>query len=104
MNYSLITIGSNATISREVLFLTHDYSAYKALVLIGQEDRFRRVDLPIVVGDNCFIGARATILLGTVIGNNCIIEACSVVIGNPAVVLKRTKEYAEKYLRLMSGV
>lgn len=109
VDYSLIKIGSNATISREVLFLTHDYSVYKALVLVGKENEFRRVDKPITLGDNCFVGARATLLPGTVIGDNCIIGACSVVkghidsnsvvAGNPAVILKRTEEYAEQYLQ-----
>lgn len=108
VDYSLITIGSHATISKEVLFLTHDYSAYKALVLIGEEEKFKRVDLPITVGENCFIGARATLLPGTQIGDNCIIGACSVVkgvipdksvvAGNPGKVLKGTEEYARKYL------
>lgn len=35
----------------------------------------------IIIGDNCWIGAKATILDGTVIGNGCIIAAGSVVTG-----------------------
>lgn len=112
VDYSLISIDDHATISREVLFLTHDYSAYKALSLIGEEKKFKRVDLPIKVGKNCFIGARATLLPGTTIGDNCVIGACSVVkgtipdnsvvAGNPAKILKGTEEYARKYLQKYS--
>lgn len=95
------------------MFLTHDYSAYKALILIGEEEKFKRVDLPIVVGENCFIGARATLLPGTVIGDNCVVGACSVVkghipnnsviAGNPVKIIKRTEEYARKYLQNYNG-
>lgn len=71
--------------------------------------KFKRVDLSIVVGENCFIGARATLLPGTVIGDNCVVGACSVVkghipnnsaiAGNPVKIIKRTEEYARKYLQ-----
>lgn len=37
---------------------------------------------PITIGNNCFIGARTTILPGTIIDDNCIIGACSVVKGH----------------------
>lgn len=61
------------------------------------------------IGNNCFIGARSFILPGTTIGNNCIVGAGSVVsgnvpddsviAGNPAVIICRTSEWAEKKYR-----
>ncbi|MHB1152800.1 MAG: acyltransferase [Eubacteriales bacterium] len=57
------------------------------------------------MGKNTFIGARVTLLQGTKIGNNCLIGAGSVVkgnipnnsivIGNPAKVIKNTKDWIE---------
>ena len=108
-DYKLIKLGDNITISREVMLLTHDYSLTSAFCSIGKYinrhdgEVFFKKD--IVIGNNCFIGARSSILPGTVIGNDCIIGACtvvkgiipdgSVVVGNPCKVIKKTKEYAE---------
>ena len=57
---------------------------------------------PIVIGDDCFIGANSIILKGTTLGNNVIVGAGSVVhgefpdnciiAGNPAVIVKRIDE------------
>ena len=111
-DYSLIHIGDNATISRNVVFLTHDYSLNTALASIGLavgrhegEYHFRR---QIRVGNNVFIGAGATLLGGAEIGDNCIIGACSVVkgkipsgsivVGNPCKIIGKTEDYARKHL------
>lgn len=61
------------------------------------------------IGKHCFIGIGTTILPGTTIGNYSIIGAGSVVkgdipehsvvIGNPARILKTTEEYTEKKIR-----
>lgn len=100
----LITIGNEVVISREAMLLTHDYSIENALHSIGHgsEDRHLKLDGPITIGDNTFIGARASLLPGTNIGNNCIIGACavvkgdipdnSIVVGNPATIIKQTTE------------
>lgn len=108
---SMISIGDKVVISREVILLVHDYSVTNAL---------RSVDIPtwhnngsahiideIKIGNNSFIGARAVLLPGTRIGDNCIIGAGSVVkgeipdnsvvIGNPAKIVKNMEEYAQKY-------
>ena len=65
----LIHIGNNVTISSEVLFVTHDNSIMKinpkTFNLFGN----------IVIGDNCFIGQRATILYGVRLANNIIVAA-----------------------------
>ncbi len=109
--YNLIHIGSNVTISREVMLLTHDYSITTAFCTIDKRiDRHQGevfFNRPIIIGNDTFIGARVSILGGTTIGNNCIVGACSVVknnipdgsivVGNPAKIIGKTKEYAEKH-------
>jgi len=111
-DYSLIHIGDNVTISREVMLLTHDYSLTTAVCSLGKyidrhqgEMYFKK---EITIGRDCFIGARASILPGTKIGNNCIIGACavvkgnipddSIVVGNPAKIIGSVKEYATEHL------
>lgn len=108
---SLISIGKDAVISREVMFLTHDYSIETALhsVGLGTVERSIKIDGSISVGDNSFIGARVSLLPGSTIGNNCIIGACAVVkghipdnsvaVGNPARVIKTIDMCAEEFLK-----
>lgn len=116
-DFSAITIKRGATISREVLFLTHDYSVHTAMVNIGWEPPKGRVAhyiKPIVVGEDSFIGARVTLLGGTTIGKNCIIGANavvkgripdnSIVVGNPAKVVADTREWAKKKLDLKDWI
>ncbi|PRR84083.1 acyltransferase [Clostridium vincentii] len=107
-DYSKIVIGDNVTISREVMFLTHDYSITSALASIGEKiprgggEVFFLKD--ITIGENCFIGARVSILPGTSIGDNVIIGTCSVVkgkipnnsivVGNPYEIIGKTDAYA----------
>lgn len=71
----LVTLGDNVTISTEVLLLTHDASVGK---IFGKENGSDLVG-KIRIGDNCFIGARATILPGISIANNVIVAAGTVV-------------------------
>lgn len=81
-DFSLITICDRVVISSEVLFLTHDYSisrVYEALTKSCESERFEVGE--IYIGENCFIGARATILPNTRIGHDSIIGACAVVKG-----------------------
>ena len=108
VDYSLITLGANDVISREVLFLTHDYSIFRALKAIGKEEQGERITKPIRVGDNVFIGARATLLPGVSIGENTIIGAGTVVAGdipagvvaagNPARVIRLIEDQAKAWL------
>ena len=63
---------------------------------------------PIIIGNNCFIGARVTLLPGTQVGDNVIIgagavvkgtiPANSIVVGNPANIIGHTEEYGRKHL------
>lgn len=71
----LVTIGDNVTISTEVLLLTHDASVGKIFGKENGSDLLGKIQ----IGDNCFIGARATILPGINIANNVIIAAGTVV-------------------------
>lgn len=103
----LITIGKHVSISFDVVFLTHD----GATCLFRDEDRYKGILKfgKIEIKDNCFIGARTTIMPGVTIGENSIVGACSLVTkdipsnsvcaGVPAKFICTTKDYAEKCLR-----
>ena len=110
-DYSLISLGDNVTISREVMILTHDYSITTAMCTLGKRIERHEGELfflkGISVGDDTFIGARVSLLPGTKIGKNCIIGACavvkgdipddSIVVGNPGKIIGRTSDYASKH-------
>lgn len=103
----LIEIGDRVTISSEVLFLTHDGGTW----VFRDVEKYRKVIKfgKIKIGNNCFIGARSTIMPGVVIGDNCVIGACSLVTQNvpsgevwggvPAHFITKTNDYAEKLLK-----
>ena len=88
-NKAKVTIGKSVIISREVFLCTasHDISS----------PTMELVTKPIVIGDNVWIGAKATILPGVTIGEGAVVGACavvvkdvppwSVVVGNPAKVV-----------------
>lgn len=98
----LIRIGDNSTISNDVQLLTHDNSIEK--LNIGYSDGFGEI----VIGKNCFIGARSIILAGVHLSDNVIVGAGSVVTksfqegsivaGNPAKYIASVKDYKEKVL------
>lgn len=88
----LIEIGNNVSISTEVLFLTHDNSVIKFCE--NATDIFGKIE----IGDNCFIGARATILPGVKLADSIVVgagsvvtksftEAGSIIAGNPAKII-----------------
>lgn len=104
----LISIGNNTTISYECAFITHDASTRVIRVLpppIGNPET--SMYGTISIGNNCFIGARTTILPNVTIGDNCIIGACSLVnrdipsnsvaAGNPCRVICTLDEYINKH-------
>ena len=99
----LITIGDNTTVSFDCAFITHD----GATRVIKRREKYKDVVKfgKITIGNNCFIGARSTILPGVTIGNSCIVAAGSVVTkdipngevwgGVPAKFIKTVHDYAE---------
>ena len=111
-DYGLISLGDNVVISREVMFLTHDYSVTAGLAAMGQQVRRGEGELytlrPIRVGRDCFIGARSSLLPGATLGDNVILGAGSVVVGhipansvaagNPARVIADTSAWAQAKL------
>lgn len=94
-NQSLV-IGKNTTISANVFLsnIDHDYGELGKHILeqaiIAKETK---------IGENCFIGYGTVLLPGTQLGNNCIVganslvkgcfEANSVIVGNPAKIIKK---------------
>lgn len=121
-DYSIIKLGNGCTISREVLFLTHDYSRHtilRGIEYMLDEDILNRLKKKddfdkllvldgIEVGDNSFIGARSMLLPGTRIGNNVIVGAGSVVkgtipdnvivFGNPAKIYNKSHVWLSKQI------
>lgn len=67
-------IGNNVSISPEVAILTAQHR-------IDSPD-FALVTKPVVIGDNVWIGMRATILPGTTIGRGAVVAAGAVVTGS----------------------
>lgn len=98
----LVTLGNNVYISLDAKFICHDGSVLPFRKDIPDLDITKRIN----VGNNVFIGLGALILPGVTIGNNCVIGAYSVVTkdvpdgtivgGNPAKIIKKTREYLEK--------
>lgn len=103
----LISIGNHVEISFDVAFITHDGATWNFRNKKKYEDVIRYGT--IIVKDNCFIGARTTILPGVIIGPNSIVGACSLVnkdvapnsvyAGIPARRICSIEEYAEKCRR-----
>lgn len=100
----LISIGNHVTISTDVAFITHDGATWvfrHRPEYFGLQ-RFGRIDIE----DNCFIGARSTLLPGIRIGPNSVVAAGSivtrsvppntVVAGVPARPLFTTDEFIQR--------
>lgn len=101
-----ITIGSNTTISSDVMIIDHHHSFsehnknHLLQDLIGEK---------VEIGDNCFVGAGSKIFPGVKIGNNTIIGANSlvnksfsgncIIAGNPAKIIKVYDENENKWIK-----
>ncbi len=94
-----ITIGNNVKIGGGVCIYDTDFHSLNPEIRKDKvQDTMNTNHSPVVIGDNVFIGAHATILKGVTVGNNSIIGACSVVTksipeneiwaGNPAQFIK----------------
>ena len=85
-----ITIDDGAQIAANVQLISNNHDLYERQVITCK---------PVHIGKNAWIGARATILPGVTIGDNAVIGAASVVtkdvpadtivVGNPAKIIKR---------------
>lgn len=94
----LVQIGDNVTFSIRVTILAHDASTKKSIgyTKIGK----------VIIGNNVFVGANATILPNVEIGNNVVVGANSVVTknipdncvatGNPAKVICSIDEFSQR--------
>ncbi|MGZ4068490.1 MAG: acyltransferase [Bacteroidia bacterium] len=116
-NNTLIGMGNviigPVTIGNEVIFAQN-------VVLSGLNHNYENIHLPIqkqnvstapiVVNDECWIGANVVVTAGVVIGKHCVIAAgsivtkdvppYSVVVGNPARVIKRFDFETNKWARV----
>lgn len=91
-----ITLGNNVIVGNFVSFHSENHNFSDALIPIRLQGTSHK---GIVIGDNCWIGAKATILDGVHIGNGCIVAAGAVVTksfpdnvviaGVPAKVIKK---------------
>lgn len=72
-----IIIGNNSTLAYQTTILTssNPNGPYNQLSLI-----YKKFSAPVIIGDNCWIGARAIILPGIKIGNSSVVAAGAVVI------------------------
>lgn len=108
LNASNVTIGDNVLIASYVLITSENHS-------IDPESTYEYKDQPllsspVIIGDGCWIGEKVIILPGVTIGKKCVIGAgsivtksipdYSIVVGNPAKVIKRynfQKKIWDKY-------
>lgn len=110
VSYRHIHIGNNVVISKDTLILVHDFSIEAGLLAIGKsKEPFAEAYYvkDIVIGQDCFIGAKSILLGGSKIGNHCIIGAgtvipgkeypdYSIIAGNPGRVIGDVREWAQK--------
>lgn len=99
----MLHIGDYVKITADVVILTHDYSRSTMFQASGRHIADCGVTS---IGDNTFIGIRATILMGAHIGSNCIVGAGAVVSGrfddglviggNPARAICTVEELCDK--------
>lgn len=98
-----VTFGDNVFIAPNCVFTTAGHA-----IDVEQRNAGLEIALPIVVGNNVWIGANVTVLPGVTIGNNTVIGAGSVVnkdiedgviaAGNPCKVIRKiTEEDKQKY-------
>lgn len=97
----LVTIGNDVTIAYDTALLTHDNSVIKCG--INATDYFGKI----IIGNNCFIGAKSIVLPGVTLGDNTIVGAGSVVTksfsegnvviaGNPARIICTLDRFKNK--------
>ena len=108
----LLFFGNNVSVATGVKFITYDVIHF-VLRNMEPEVPWKGRTGKIVIGDNVFIGANATILYDVNIGNNVIIAAGAlvnkdvpdhaIVGGVPARIIGNFEEYAEKIREYSQG-
>ena len=87
--HNQIEIGEGTEFGPSVFLYDHDHDYRSGL----KENRFKCA--PIIIGENCWIGANTVILRGTTLGDNCVVGAGSVIRGSYSkgtiIVQKRTE-------------
>lgn len=96
-----ITIGNDVKIGGGVCIYDTDFHSLNPEIRKSKEDIKHRIEKPVIIKDNVFIGAHSLILKGVTIGENSIIGAGSVVTksipdnqiwaGNPAKFIKNVE-------------
>ena len=103
-----VTIGNNTLLGGGVKIYSSDFHSMNYMDRRNpQVDYKRRRSLPVVSGEDCFIGAGSIILKGATIGPRTVIGAGSVVVssipadciaaGNPCKVIKRNNTQNEPF-------
>jgi acetyltransferase-like isoleucine patch superfamily enzyme len=97
-----ITIGKHCRFGPEVFVTASDYGMRPDQLIAEQE----RAERDVVIGDDVWLGARVFVGAGVTIGDGCVVSAGSVVtrdlpphsiaVGNPARVVRRREDYAER--------
>ncbi len=95
VSHEKIMIGDNCIFGPNTCVYDHDHRFGFEGVMPGYKTS------PIIIGENCWVGANATILRGTTIGDGCIIGAGTVVKGNiPAhSIVKNNRELIIKMIK-----
>lgn len=98
----VITIGADCQIAEMVSIRDHDHRSDQLDIPIREQGL---VSAPVVIGDNVWIGSKATILKGVTLGSHSIIGAGAVVthdipaygiaVGVPARVVRDRRDYHE---------
>lgn len=91
--HDYISIGSETRFGPDVKVYDHDYDISNSEAFLKGTHK----TTPIIVGNNCWIGAGVIILRGTELGDNCIVGAGSVLKGkfedNTVIVQKRENKW-----------
>ena len=108
IGYGSTVIGDHFHSGPDILVITSSHN-YKSNQFIPYDDK--EIVKDVIIGEYVWLGARVTLLPGTRIGDGAIVQAgsvvhgsipaCSIVGGNPAVVIGHRDAKVFEYLRLL---